>query len=123
VVCGGAAVGMWSPPQQQLTPFPPPLFPPPQGRKIVIFEMTIEASWEGELMDGEGRRCGVGDGDLVVTDLDQDVSGPAGIPLKITPSEDGGAADKQLCKLLDKWGAAVIRKRVWQFVEELKAKE
>ncbi len=112
----------------RLTPFAPSLslslfsLTFPQGRKIVIFELYVNAKWEGELMDGDGRKSGTGDGEILVTAVDQDTSF-ADLPVKIKAAEDGGANDKQLAKLFNKWGMAVVKKKLWQFVEELKAKE
>lgn len=93
-----------------------------QGRKIVVFDLAITARWEGQLLDGDGRLAGTGDGDIVITGLDQD-STSTDYSLKIKPSEDGGINDRQLARLMDKWGSPVVRKKVWQFVEELRAKE
>jgi hypothetical protein len=99
-----------------------PFSPVPQGRKIVIFDLSIVARWEGELLDGEGRRAGTGDGDIVIEDLDQDTE-LAQMKVTVKASDDGGANDKQLARILGKWGLPVIKKKVWQFVEELRAKE
>jgi len=74
-------------------------------------------------MDGDGNSAGNGDGEIVITELDQDCESYQTIPLIIKPCDDGGANDKQLSKLLNKWGIVAIKKKIWQFVEELKAKE
>lgn len=74
-------------------------------------------------MDAEGNPAGTGDGEIIITELDQDAETYQQIPLEIKPCEDGGIKDKQLSTLLNKWGIIAIKKKIWQFVEELKAKE
>ena len=43
----------------------------------MLFELEVVAKWEGTLLDDDGRKVGAGDGELVVSQLDQD-TGPDG---------------------------------------------
>ena len=100
-----------------------------QGNRGVIFDLSFVARWEGTLVDPKGESCGTGDGEVVVTDLDQDcfsLSGGEGrleLPLKIRPSEDGGEKDAQLTSLFVAHGSALLRAKLAEFVAELKAQE
>jgi hypothetical protein len=80
----------------------------------------------------------VGDGEVVVTDLDQDsffveagaggAAAPAGrcrleLPLKLRAAEDGGAKDDALARLFTQHGLPLFKARLAQFCAELKAYE
>ena len=85
-----------------------------------------------------GAQLGTGDGELEVTDLDQDAftvalgEGAAGggasgaqleLPLRIRAADDGGALDETLARLLLAHGAPMLRARLARFCAELKAQE
>ena len=74
---------------------------------------------------------------MEVTDLDQDAfsvervaadgggggGGRLELPFRVRASEDGGAADAELARLLDEFGAPLLRARLARFCAELKAQE
>jgi hypothetical protein len=93
-----------------------------RGARMVIFDVSVVARWEGTLMDEDGRKLGCGDGELFVQQLDQD-SGPAGsYTVAARACQDGGAVDRRLAELVARWGAQAVKKKVGVFVAELLAK-
>jgi hypothetical protein len=101
-----------------------------QGRKIVLFDLSFAAKWEGTLLDEQGVSKGLGDGDVSATDLDQDCftlaesgSGVLELPLHVKATEDGGAVDLELAALFSKHATPLLRARLAAFVAELKARE
>lgn len=95
----------------------------------MIFDLSFVAKWEGTLVDGKGASAGTGDGEVVVTDLDQDSfilvkeEGKLELPLKISACADGGELDERLTQLFIAHGTALLRARLAEFVAELKAQE
>ena len=105
----------------------------------MVFDLSFVASWEGALVDPvTGAQKGVGDGVVEVTDLDQDAfsvkaecgggggGGDGGyleLPFRIRASQDGGAVDRELARLLEEFGAPLLRARLARFCAELKAQE
>jgi len=95
----------------------------------VVFDLSFLAKWEGTLLDTSGTSAGTGDGEVVVTDLDQDCfsvsegEGVLELPLKIRASEDGGEKDAELTNLFILHGSALLRSRLAEFVAELKLQE
>ena len=91
--------------------------------------------WEGTLVDAAGDKTGVGDGEVVVTDLDQDSftlvssgsSGSSGggkrckleVPLKIRAAEDGGAKDDDLARIFTRHGLPLLQARLAEYCAEL----
>lgn len=56
-------------------------------------------------MDEDGRKVGAGDGELVISQLDQD-TGPSGTyVVGARASSDGGKADRVLATAVAKWAA------------------
>jgi hypothetical protein len=130
------------------SPSPPP---PPQtllpahsqGARAIIFDLSFVLKWEGTLVDAAGEKIGVGDGEVVVTDLDQDsftlvTSGSAGggsstsstsssggkrckleVPLKIRAAEDGGAKDDALARIFTRHGLPLLQARLAEYCAEL----
>ena len=105
-----------------------------------MFDFSFVANWEGALVDpATGAQRGMGDGAVEVTDLDQDAfsvervaadgggggggGGRLALPFRVRASEDGGAADVELARLLDEFGAPLLRARLARFCAELKAQE
>ena len=84
-------------------------------------------------MDSKGESTGVGDGEVIVTDLDQDSftvaqaqgSGSAApkcqlqVPLKVRAAEDGGAKDDALARLFTQHGLPLLKARLAEFCSEL----
>ena len=88
----------------------------------MLFELEIVAKWEGVLLDDDGRKLGAGDGELVVSQLDQD-TGPGGTyVVGARASEDGSDIDRRLAKLVAKFAGFSVKKKVAVFVAELLAK-
>ena len=109
-----------------------------------MFDFSFVANWEGALVDpATGAQRGMGDGAVEVTDLDQDAfsvervaadgggggggggsgGGRLELPFRVRASEDGGAADVELARLLDEFGAPLLRARLARFCAELKSQE
>jgi hypothetical protein len=125
------------------SPLPPSFArtrPRPQGARAIIFDLSFVLKWEGSLVDAAGERLGVGDGEVVVTDLDQDsftvVSGGGGgggggdcassgkrckleVPLKIRAAEDGGAKDDELARIFKRHGLPLLQARLAEYCAEL----
>ena len=121
---------------QALLPLPsyPPffLFPPSffsQGSRAIIFDLSFVLKWEGTLVDASGEVSGVGDGDVIVTDLDQDsfslVASAGGkrckleVPVKLRAAEDGGAKDDALARLFSKHGLPLLKARLAEFCSDM----
>ena len=88
----------------------------------MLFDLEIVAKWEGTLMDDEGRKLGSGDGELVVSQLDQDSGPPGTYIVGARASSDGSKIDRVLAGLVAKWAAFSIKKKISLFVAELLAK-
>ena len=99
----------------------------PQGRRVAIFDLSFTAKWEGKLLDARGKTLGTGDGEIIVTDLDQscfavDANGAAELdfPLRVEAADDGGAADTALADIIKASIAPLLRARLAALVAELR---
>ena len=101
-----------------------------QGARALIFDLSFVLKWEGTLVDASGEVCGVGDGDVIVTDLDQDsfslVGASAGgkrckleVPVRLRAAEDGGAKDDALARLFTKHGLPLLKARLAEFCSDM----
>ena len=73
-------------------------------------------------MDEEGRKLGSGDGELFVSQLDQDTGPPGTYVVGARASSDGSKIDRVLAGLVAKWAAFSVKKKIAIFVTELLAK-
>lgn len=102
-----------------------------KGRKMVLFDLSFTAKWEGTLVDAvTGATRGSGDGEVAVTDFDQDClalgegQGQAPkleVPIEVKAAEDGGSADVALTELLKRHGLPLLKARMAGFVADLRA--
>ncbi len=104
----------------------PPSFP--QGRRVVLFDLSFTAKWEGTLLGSAGS-AQTGDGEMSAADIDQAcfAVGAGGavldVPVAVRAAEDGGAVDEALARKVREFGVPVLRARIAEVVAELRATE